>query len=190
MSGKDSDSAVQPNRGHTIIILVSVLTSLSVITTSIRLAARYLRGQLGKDDLAIATSVILSILQWAFNITEALNGFGQHISYLSLEQVEDTLKWAWASEIVLFFVLPLTKISICLFIFRIKDKRWLRLFLYSLMAGLVVTNGICFILLLAQCHPLHAYWDREDGTCWSANIYNDAIWVQVGKSFRSNWDFY
>ena len=45
------------------------------------------------------------------------------------------------------------------------------------MAGLVVTNGICFILLLAQCHPLHTYWDQEDGTCWSVyKVSRDFLW--------------
>ncbi len=181
MSGGSSASGAPPNRGPTIIILVSVLTSISVITTTIRLVVRQLKRQLGSDDLVIGIGVILSILQWAFNILEALNGFGQHISYLSPEQVQDILKWTWASEIVLFVVLPLTKISICLFIFRIKDRGWLKWFLYSLMVGLVATNLTCFVILFAQCHPLNAYWDREAGTCWNANIYDDAIWVQVGK---------
>ena len=117
---EDLASAAQPNRGPTVIILVSLLTSLSVITTTVRLVVRYLKHQLGKDDLVISTGVILSILQWAFNILEALDGFGQHIDYVPMEQVRKILKLAWASEVVLAVVLPLTKISICLFALRIN----------------------------------------------------------------------
>lgn len=186
MSGQDSTSAAQPNRGPTVVILVSLLTSLSVVTTTVRLTVRYLKRQLGTDDMAIGASAILSILQWAFNILQARNGFGQHIGYLSSGQVEDILKWAWGSEVILSVVLPLTKVSICLFILRIMDRGWMRWFLYGLMTGLVATCGGCFVILFAQCRPLHAYWDREAGTCWNVDIFNDSIWVQVGKTSIHN----
>ena len=179
---EDLTSTAQPNRGPTVIILVSLLTSLSVITTTVRLVVRYLEHQLGKDDLAISTAVILSILQLAFYILEALDGLGQHIDYVPTEQVRRILEWAWASEVVLTVVLPLTKISICLFALRIMDRGgWVKVFLYGLMTGLVATNGSCFVILFTKCRPLRAYWDREAGTCWNANTYDDAIWVQVGK---------
>lgn len=167
------------------VVLVSVFTSVSIICTAIRVGARRMRHQLGLDDLFIVLAVILAIVQSSFNILRVHNGFGQHEDTLSDDQIQEVLKWTWYSQFFLFLVLPLTKISICFLILRTRSVGWLKWFLYGLMTGLVLTNGLCIIILLVQCRPLHAYWNRSAGTCGKVSIYNDAIWVQVGKAFAN-----
>lgn len=162
--------------------LVSVLTSLSIICTATRVGVRKVKHKLGLDDLFIGLAVVFAIIQSSFNILEVNRGFGRHKDSLSKDQLQEILKWTWLSEFFLFLVLPLTKISICFFILRIKNRGWLKWFLYGLMTGLVLTHGLCIIILLAQCRPVRAYWNRSAGTCWKVSIYNDAIWVQVGKA--------
>lgn len=101
---------------------------------------------------------------------------------LSENQFQEILIWTWFTEIAMFTILPLTKISIGFFILRFNDSGWLKWFLYGLMTGLVLTYGACIIVLLAQCRPIRAYWNRSAGTCWNIKIYNDVIWIQAGKA--------
>lgn len=105
---------------------------------------------------------------------------------LSENQFQEILKWTWFSEIAMFTILPLTKISIGFFILRFNDSGWLKWFLYGLMTGLVLTYGACIIVLLAQCRPIRAYWNRSAGACWNIKIYNDVIWIQAGYSILSD----
>jgi len=90
------------------------------------------------------------------------------------------LKWTWANEILIFVTVCLIKVSICLFILRFKRTGWLKWFLYVMMAGLIITNASCIVVLLAQCRPLNAYWNRAAGTCWDVRIYNGFIYAAVG----------
>lgn len=167
------------NRGTPIIVLALVFTTLSTLTTVIRLTVRGINRQLGWDDLAIALASTLAIVQAPFNILSAKSGLGRHSKFIS--NTHPVIEWTWFAQLFLFLVLPLTKCAICLFIFRIQKRGWLKWCLYGLMSGLVITNFLCIILLLAQCHPIYAYWDPAAGTCWKVDIYNDAIWVQVGE---------
>ena len=96
------------------------------------------------------------------------------------------IKWTWANEVLIFITVCLIKISICLFILRIKSTGWLKWSLYAMMTGLILTNGSCVIVLLAQCRPLHAYWDRSAGSCWDVRIYNGFIYASVGKAASSS----
>lgn len=170
-----------PDRGPALLVLLCLFIFISIITTAIRLAVRRVRHQLGKDDLLISVTAVLAIVQSIVIVLQVCAGFGRHQDSLSEDQVRRVIKITWSAEVIFFFVLPLPKISIAFFIFRIKSRGWLRWCLYGLMAGLVLTHGLCIIILLAQCHPLHAYWDRTAGTCWNVSIYNDAIWIQIGK---------
>lgn len=178
----ESNTAVSDvDRGFPIIVLASVFTTLSSLTTVIRLTVRGINRQLGWDDLAIAAATTTAIVQWPFNILSVKSGFGRHVKYIHESQAQRVIEWVWFAELFLFLTLPLAKCAICLFIFRIQRRGWLKWCLYGLMAGLVITNLICIILLLAQCQPTYAYWDRTAGTCWSIDIYNGAIWAQVGE---------
>ena len=112
-------------------------------------------------------------------------GNGRHEQYLGKQAIMDIIKWTWAKEILIFLTVCFIKISICLFIFRIKKTGWLKWVLYIMMAGLVLTNGSCVIVLLAQCSPLEAYWDRSKGTCWNVSIYNGFIYAAVGEMLRT-----
>lgn len=180
------DSPVPPpdngdvNRGHVFIVLAAVFGFISTVTTAIRLSMRMVNRQLGWDDFFIGLASVLVLIQCAFNGLEYRSGFGQHIYYLTKSQKLATLKWAYITEFFLFLIICLTKISICLFVLRIKPFGWLKWCLYALMTGLVVSTLLCEIILFAQCQPLHAFWDRISGKCWEPAIYNNAIWAQVG----------
>lgn len=168
------------DRGTTWIILLAIFGFIAITTTIIRLYVRTLNRQLGWDDFFIGLAAITLLVQITFNGLSYHSGNGHHGYYLSKSQVQGAEKWNYVSQFLLFLVICVTKISICLFVLRIKKTGWLKRFLYALIAGLVLTTLPCEIILFAQCRPLHAFWDRKSGTCWNPKAYNNAIWVQVG----------
>lgn len=169
------------DRGTAFIVLAVVLFSISLTTTIIRVYMRVLQHQLGWDDFTIALATLLELIELVFNGLEYHAGDGHHVFYLKASQVVKIVKWNYVTEFFLFFIICLTKISICLFILRIKNTGWLKWFLYALMAGLVVTTLVCEVILFAQCRPIRTWWDRSAGTCWDLTIYNGSIWAQIGR---------
>lgn len=168
------------NRGKPFIVLAIVFGFISIITTAVRLGVRTVKHQLGWDDLFIGLASGLLIIQLVFNGLQYHSGDGRHMYYLSDSQSRQALKWGYITEFFLFLIICITKISICLFVLRIKNSGWLKWSLYSLMTGLVITTTSCMIILFAQCQPIHAFWDGNSGKCWNPSIYNNAIWAQVG----------
>ena len=171
----------QDNRGTNVLVLTSVFTALSFCTTFVRLLIRKLDRHLGWDDLAISIAVGFTLFALPFTVLAVKDGYGQHSSILSKAQSQNVLKWLFLIEFALFITLPLTKMSICFFILRIKNTGWLKWWLWTMMAGLVLTNLVPIIVLCAQCQPVRAYWDRGAGSCWDAKVYDIAIWIGVGK---------
>ncbi|KAL8897228.1 MAG: hypothetical protein Q9192_002682 [Flavoplaca navasiana] len=168
------------NRGTQFLIIAVVFGTLSMITTVIRITVRIIKRQFGYDDCAISLATGLVLIELVFNGLEYHEGAGRHAFYLSERQRQRSLMWNYVTQYLLFLIVSITKIGICLFILRIKKTGWLRWCLYALMAGLVITTLPCIIILSAQCRPLWALWEPQAGTCWSRDVYNDAIWAQVG----------
>ncbi|KAL8901479.1 MAG: hypothetical protein Q9207_005177 [Kuettlingeria erythrocarpa] len=167
-------------RRATLIIVAIVFTVLAMITTTIRLTVRSLKHQFGWDDLAISLASVLDILKLVFGGLQYREGYGRHAYYLSTQQERNSLKWNYVTQYLIFLIVCLTKVGICLFVLRIKNTGWVKWCLYTLMAGLVLTTAPCIIILSAQCRPIRALWDRDAGSCWRFDIYNGAIWAQVG----------
>ena len=174
MSSNDS-------RGPAVLAVTSVFTILSIAATSIRLLVRYRQRHFGLDDWTIAGAILFDFIAWPFTILAVQSGYGQHVWQLSTNQKIYAQKWMFLVQICVFLTLPLTKISICFFILRIKNYGWLKWFLYGLMVLLVVTNVLPLIVLCIQCQPVYAWWDKAAGTCWPPALFNAAVWVGVGQ---------
>ena len=168
------------NRGSQFLVIAVVFGALSTITTAIRVIVRTIKRQFGYDDFAISLATGLILIELVFCGLEYHEGAGRHAYYLSERQQQRSLMWNYVTQYLIFLIICITKISICLFILRIKNTGWLPWCLYILMGGLVLTSLPCIIILSAQCQPLWAFWAPEAGTCWSRDVYNDAIWAQVG----------
>ena len=172
------------NRGATLVVLCSVFGFFSTTTSIIRVTVRSLSKQLGWDDFAISAATIFLIAGEIFNGLSYGAGYGRHTVYLTSKQIQAILKWSFVTQIFLYLVNSTTKVSICLYILRIKRTGWLKWSMYALMAGLTVTALTCSIILLAQCRPIYRNWDRTNphGSCWKPKVYEDAIWAQVGRA--------
>ncbi|KAL8640854.1 MAG: hypothetical protein Q9228_002274 [Teloschistes exilis] len=174
------------NRGTRFIVIAAVFGSVSTLTTAIRVTVRIIKRQFGYDDFAISLATGLVLIELVFNGLEYHEGAGRHAFYLSERQQQRSLMWNYVTQYLIFLIICVTKVGICLFILRIKNTGWLRWCLYALMTGLVLTTIPCIIILSAQCRPLRALWMPGAGTCWSRDVYNDAIWAQVAYSIFSD----
>ncbi len=152
---------------------------------------------LGGDDWTIFISLSIANARMVFQILQSFHGNGRHKVYLTYEQYTISAKWGWYAQLALFGGNCFCKISICLLILRIKETRFLKRLLWSVIAGLVITNGTFEIMLLAECSPVNAYWRpvsckacsaralltfvEQPGACWTPKIRIYTVYVVVGR---------
>ncbi|KAL8752794.1 MAG: hypothetical protein Q9184_005623 [Pyrenodesmia sp. 2 TL-2023] len=99
---------------------------------------------------------------------EVFNGLGRHMYYLQPDQRRRFHLIGWLDWMQTFIAIMLTKISICLFLLRIKNNQSNKIFVYTLIAANVVVTAVSCFLFLGLCRPIRAYWDIDiEGKCFS-----------------------
>ncbi|KAK7446601.1 hypothetical protein Landi51_07548 [Colletotrichum acutatum] len=158
-----------------------VLIFFVVFTTSIRLYVRFALRHLGWDDYLMGIVASLGIVRYGVQCAQGNSGNGRHRWYISTEEYVNNSMLGWFAQILLFASICLLKCSIMLLLLRIKDSSRLKYFLWSVMAGLVITNFGVIIILLAECDPVEAYW-TGNGVCWDAKIRIYSIYLTISHS--------
>ncbi|KAL8926716.1 MAG: hypothetical protein Q9208_002790 [Pyrenodesmia sp. 3 TL-2023] len=99
---------------------------------------------------------------------EVFNGLGRHMYYLQPDQRRRFHLIGWLDWMQTFIAIMLTKISICLFLLRIKNNQSNKIFMHTLIAANVVVTAVSCFLFLGLCRPIRAYWDIDvEGKCFS-----------------------
>ncbi|KAL8896124.1 MAG: hypothetical protein Q9207_007865, partial [Kuettlingeria erythrocarpa] len=112
---------------------------------------------------------------------EVFNGLGRHMYYLQPDQRRRFHIIGWIDWMQTFIVIMLTKISICLFLLRIKNNKSNKIFMYALIAANVLVTAVSCFLFLGLCRPMRAYWDvGVDGKCFS-KLQIEAIVASQGS---------
>lgn len=153
-------NALPPDRniGPILVWLTASLDIVAVLLTALRMWIRYAYHKIGWDDWMIVVALACANSRMIFQILQSFHGNGRHHIYLSDEDYALSAKWGWYAQLGLFGGVGFCKISICLLILRIKETKFLKRLLYSVIVGLVLTNGTFVIILLAECSPVSAYW--------------------------------
>ena len=108
-------------------------------------------------------------------------GAGRHEYYLQRPEIIQELKWHALSQIQLYICTALIKTSVCIFLIRIVNKKYLIRLLHVLIAVIVMANIAVVIILLTQCRPLEKVWNvRVHGQCWRVEVLKKAGWVAGG----------
>lgn len=165
-----------------------VLIFFVIFTTSIRLYVRFALRHLGWDDYLMGIVASLGVVRYGVQCAQGNSGNGRHRWYISTEEYVNNSMLGWFAQILLFASICLLKCSIMLLLLRIKDSSRLKYFLWSVMAGLVITNFGVIIILLAECDPVDAYW-TGNGVCWDAKIRIYSIYLTICKSGRGTSNF-
>ena len=169
------------NAGPVLVIIGSIAVVLCVITTALRCWVRYTRHFLGPDDYTIAAATLLAVARVAIQYVSVQRGNGRHRISLSKEDYAQVNFYTWLTQLLLFPLLGLLKLSVCTLVLRIKNTPALRHFLWVVMAGLVISTLLPEIVLLAECRPLSAYWMPQPQYCWRPEVRIYSIYVQTGN---------
>lgn len=169
------------NVGPILLGVSSVLIALVIITTGLRVWVRSALRCLEWDDYTIIMATVLGIARYATQVAQISLGNGRHRWYLPTENYIRINMLGWIAQILLFASICLLKVSILLLLLRIKNSRGLRWSAWSVMAGLVITNFGCIVILLAECNPVGGYWTGV-GKCWNPRVRIYAIYLTIGMS--------
>ncbi|KAI8246385.1 hypothetical protein K4K57_011393 [Colletotrichum sp. SAR 10_99] len=175
------DEALPPDEdiGPASIATAAVLTALMIITTSARIWVRTANRKLGWDDWTILIASGVSIVRFAFVVKQQQYGNGRHRVYLSDYDYMMINMYGWWGQILLFLAVAFLKVSICLLILRIKDTKVLKILLYTIMGGVLVSNFGVVIILVAECQPA-GFWRGKSAKCWPTQIRIYSIWATIG----------
>ncbi|KAJ0366678.1 hypothetical protein COL26b_011555 [Colletotrichum chrysophilum] len=175
------DEALPPDEdiGPASVATAAVLTALMIITTSARIWVRAANRKLGWDDWTILIASGVSIVRFAFVVKQQQYGNGRHRVYLSDYDYMMINMYGWWGQILLFLAVAFLKVSICLLILRIKDTKVLKILLYTIMGGVLVSNFGVVIILVAECQPA-GFWRGKSAKCWPTQIRIYSIWATIG----------
>lgn len=131
----------------------------------------------------------INLVGLGFVTAEVFDGLGRHMYYLQPDQRRRFQIIGWLDWMQTFITIMFTKISICLFLKRIKNDRTNRLFVYTLIAANVLVTAVMCFLFLGMCRPLHAYWDvGVEGKCFSTHQVEAMVAAQGGLSLHQTDD--
>lgn len=167
-----------------LLILTCILTASSISSTILRCLARASQRSFSWDDWLIFLTTALLIARTGLQIhgvqvyTRSLRSM-----VVSTSSAELLMEEEWITHLLSFPTICLLKCSCCLFLLRLEKqpkRRMVVWFVRIIMAGLVITNLEPFILYLAECSPVKAYWISEAGTCWPDEVRTASLYLQLG----------
>ncbi|KAF9775900.1 hypothetical protein IL306_005968 [Fusarium sp. DS 682] len=173
------------NVGPILLGISGACLALVVITTSVRVWVRSALRSSGWDDYTIVIVTLLGIARYGVQVGQVSIGNGRHRWFIAPEDYVQNNKLGWVAQILLFASICLLKISILLLLLRIKDSQRVKYAAWAIMAGLVVTNFGCIIILLAECRPISAYWTGV-GECWNPRIRIYYIYATIAFSILTD----
>jgi hypothetical protein len=174
-----NDLPPKNDAGPILMWISGVLMTFIIFTTALRIFVRVKNHIIGWDDATILVAVALAITRLGFQIEQSKYGNGKHRVYLTAHNYQMINKYGWAAQILLFSAVAFLKVSICLLILRIKDTKALRLVVCTVMAGVLLTNFGCVIILLAECKPA-GFWRGSSAKCWPNKIRIYSIYATIG----------
>ncbi|KAK6396293.1 hypothetical protein LTR65_009375 [Meristemomyces frigidus] len=167
-------AAEDDNAGPKLLVIAIVMVTLCLV--------RYSRNFLGPDDYIIAAATLVAVGRVIIQCVSVQYGNGRHRQFLSKADYTHVNFLTWLTQLFLFPLLCLLKLSVCLLVLRIKNTKPLRYFLWTVMAGLVVTTLLPDIVLLAECTPVSAYWKSQREKCWDPRVRIYSIYLQTAMS--------
>ena len=182
-----TDGPLPPDEtaGPALLISSGILMAVALVTTVLRLYVRRRKRMLGWDDLTLFLTVVLSLARLGLQAVQvAHGGVRGGGAYEPAEYIVANM-YGWYAQLLLFAAVCLLKVSICLLLLRIKNDRKLRTLIYSVMGGLVVTNGGVVIVMLTECRPIEAFW-LGNGECWDPRVRIYSIYFTIGASSHGN----
>ncbi|KAL8830282.1 MAG: hypothetical protein Q9191_001515 [Dirinaria sp. TL-2023a] len=144
-----------------------VFAMAALISTIVRILVRSrLTRNLGWDDYWMILTEITTLVGLGFVTKEVIDGLGRHMYYLTEKHRKDFTIVGWLDWMQAFITICFCKISICMFLLRIKSTRQNAYFMYTLIALNVIVTIVCVGMFIGICSPPDAYWIiGKEGRC-------------------------
>ncbi|MCJ1451381.1 hypothetical protein MMC28_001717 [Mycoblastus sanguinarius] len=177
------------NWGHSIVALTTFFIILVFIALVLRIVTRvWIVKSFWWDDFTIILAVLGTTIGAGLDFVEVHYGFGKHEKYLSSHHLQEFRKYTYGEWIQTFATIMWTKVSICLFLMRLPDRKaWLRPLQWA-VAFLLFSNTILTVMWIMQCQPIHAAWDSK-GICLTRSAKEGIILTQGIISVVSDFSF-
>ncbi|KAH7337358.1 hypothetical protein BKA66DRAFT_435411 [Pyrenochaeta sp. MPI-SDFR-AT-0127] len=161
------------HRGQAAVVISGISVGLATITVLLRLWTRYFIVRcLGIEDYCIILALICAIGLTICIGIQAEYGMGEHIWTLTPNDISNSLKAFWASLMVYYLSLGLTKSSIILQYLRVFTTRRFQIACWLVMAVVVAYTVWTIFGSIFACVPVRAFWTREPAKC----INQFAMW--------------
>jgi hypothetical protein len=135
------------NRGPQILAVCGTLVGLAVATVSLRIWVRAtITRQIGWDDSLIAASVAVMLAEMCVIVPEVRWGAGRHVQYIDPPSAVVTgLHLNFITQPLCLVSLCLAKVSVGLFLLRLKPNRRFVLFIHGVIVFTVLSaaGNIC-----------------------------------------------
>ncbi|CAL8582198.1 hypothetical protein XPA_007867 [Xanthoria parietina] len=164
------------------------LVVCATLSTCVRVWVRgRLTRNMGWDDYNMIVGQFVNLVGLGLVTAEVFNGLGRHMYYLSPDERRRFHLIGWLDWMQTFTAIMFTKISICVFLLRIKDDRTNKIFMYSLIGANIIVTAVSCALFLTFCRPLHAFWDvGVEGDCFSKRHLMATVAAQGSFSVLSD----
>ncbi|KAF2116403.1 hypothetical protein BDV96DRAFT_574059 [Lophiotrema nucula] len=161
------------HRGRQAIEISGVFSGLALIILLLRLYTRiFIVRSVGVEDYFITLAMLCSIGLTICIGIQVEYGMGQHYWMLSPEDGTQSLKAFWASLIVYYLSLGLTKSSILLQYQRVFPTKNFQIACWSIMSVVVAYTIWTVLGSIFACIPVRAFWTKEESRC----INQFAMW--------------
>ncbi|KAI1381212.1 integral membrane protein [Hypoxylon crocopeplum] len=119
------------------------------------------------DDWIMLLALCIHILFQTFLTLTSVTGFGYPMQTMTIQQIIDMSKWAWATVPVNILANLTARLSIAIMLVKIFSvRRWFK-WLIILYTALMITLGLAnFLFVFFQASPFPASWDFRLAADW------------------------
>ncbi|KAF2468559.1 uncharacterized protein BDR25DRAFT_335393 [Lindgomyces ingoldianus] len=154
------------HRGKEAIEVSGVFTALAFTIVGLRLYTRFFIVRCaGIEDYFITLAMFCSTGLTICIGIQVEYGMGQHIWELLANDMRSSLKAFWASLIVYYLSLGLTKTSILLQYRRVFPTRSFQIACWSIMTVVIAYTVWAVFGSIFACVPVRAFWTKEPSKC-------------------------
>ncbi|KAF1941328.1 hypothetical protein EJ02DRAFT_206185 [Clathrospora elynae] len=153
-------------RGRQAVEISTIFTILAAIVVALRLYARFFVVRCaGIEDLGIILAMLCSVGLTICIGIQANYGMGEHLYELSEVDMIKTLQAFWASLIVYYLSLGLTKGSVLLQYRRVFTTKRFQIMCWIIMAVVIAYTVWTVLGSIFACVPVRAFWTKEKASC-------------------------
>ncbi|BAE66454.1 unnamed protein product [Aspergillus oryzae RIB40] len=163
--------------------ILAVVWTLSTLTTIFVAARVYIRQWLirnaGIDDYIIVVSLCLTLTSVGMTTANVHMGYGKHAWFLDQSTVETISLVNTISFVIGIFCFTIPKVAVTVLLTRILNpSRLQRIWLWTMIGVTASVSFVCIFLLVFQCDPPQAAWQRRLVTEGKANCNDVQILIK------------